>query len=1144
MVDLVAIGASGVNVYKRALATVSNNIANMGTEGYSRQVTDIRQNTPTAAGKSTIGNGAYFDKVSRQYDEFLEASLQQATSDLESQGATVEFAKRLLDLIGDEKIGATSALTKFFGSAKALSTDAASLALRNAMLRDADELVSRFNGLSEQIDSLGDQAMSALEADIRALNGLSKQIASVNTNLLKKKLEVDQPPQLLDQRDQLLRDLSKFVGIKTQVDNQGLVSISLTQSLNKGLLVDGVQGYELALIQNNVKADGVSFEIKGGAENVALSGVLSGSVAGYTTFIDNTMSNLGQRLNEVVTVLVSEVNTVQTTGLDLRGDEGTILFELEPGIEIDKGASRGDFDVNPVIQDLNSVVNGSYAFTYEKANSSWIPGLGQALNSDVALGIPGVEFRIAGEPLDGDRFIVNIFDDAARGMRLAIDDGIKIAASSLLRVTPGVNNIGALESTVSFKKQPTSSLYLGAGPVTLGSPATEPVGVIQAGQSDIRVQVNPSNSSSISIDVLTKDGRHLIGEADTAGLTNVVSQSDFFDPNATYSDAYLNKSGSASNSYKHFEVGYGAFGQTNLVTQLSPFVGDVVTAPSTTDFSGGYLDFSVGLFNPDSRVSLTKDAAINTSSGAISIVGNAIYRGTGLASERLADIVYPQGPSSPNFDSLRVNFSNAVSGVDVSVLNFLATNLAISNGRDLTTSPYPVISRVSIEAVTESGAAQFQHVAEFDSDQLIRQGLVETSSLYRSELIGGDIPLFSGDGTVVVEANKLAINGTNLGELTVGASGIENYGRLSAVDIKSWVDAAGAANVNVSVSNEILIPTSSVSLTGSGLNINNVDITSLGTGTTTIFSDINDVVQSVNSQTALTGVGAAVGRNGEIRLSNTNGANIKIGSSVGPVASNLLGVSNGTFTGSYRIVQESQSNADLALKILSSGSAVDLNSVGLDTVVQIRGEIDEDLAVFIRGSGDSQVSTTQVSNGKTFVSGLRNRVFDIEFVSDTRYQITDRATSTVVADRTYAGEKLIEYQGIEIALESAATEGDLLTLDGNNTGPGQEFDAHGNNSNLMRILELESAGVVSGQSLTQAYLDLVGDVGNEATQAEISYEALGVLEEQAIEARDRVSGVSLDREAADLIRFQQAYQASAQVIQIATRIFDDILQIR
>ena len=205
MVDLVSIGASGVNVYKRALATVSNNIANMGTEGYSRQVTEIKQNAPTEAGKSTIGNGAYFNRVTRQYDEFLEASLQQATSEFEAQGATVEFARRLLDLIGSEKIGASAALTKFFASAKNLSTDPASPALRNAMLRDSDELVTRFNGLADQIDELSDQAYSALEADVKAINGLSGQIAAVNQNLLKKQNEADQPPQLLDLRDQLLR---------------------------------------------------------------------------------------------------------------------------------------------------------------------------------------------------------------------------------------------------------------------------------------------------------------------------------------------------------------------------------------------------------------------------------------------------------------------------------------------------------------------------------------------------------------------------------------------------------------------------------------------------------------------------------------------------------------------------------------------------------------------------------------------------------------------------------------------------------------------------------------------------------------------------------------------------------------------------
>ena len=122
---------------------------------------------------------------------------------------------------------------------------------------------------------------------------------------------------------------------------------------------------------------------------------------------------------------------------------------------------------------------------------------------------------------------------------------------------------------------------------------------------------------------------------------------------------------------------------------------------------------------------------------------------------------------------------------------------------------------------------------------------------------------------------------------------------------------------------------------------------------------------------------------------------------------------------------------------------------------------------------------------------------------------------------------------------------EAFVVDGNNAGPNQAFDAHGNNQNILRLARLQSDPVISGgNTLSQAYLQLVGDAGNKATQAEISAQATDVLKQQATEARDRVSGVSLDQEAADLIRFQQAYQASAQVMQVASTIFDAILQVR
>ena len=71
----------------------------------------------------------------------------------------------------------------------------------------------------------------------------------------------------------------------------------------------------------------------------------------------------------------------------------------------------------------------------------------------------------------------------------------------------------------------------------------------------------------------------------------------------------------------------------------------------------------------------------------------------------------------------------------------------------------------------------------------------------------------------------------------------------------------------------------------------------------------------------------------------------------------------------------------------------------------------------------------------------------------------------------------------------------------------------------------------------------MSSVGNIAQRALVAKDALTVVYDQALEARDTISGVSLDEEAASLIRYQQAYQASAKVMQTASTLFDAILRV-
>ena len=172
---------------------------------------------------------------------------------------------------------------------------------------------------------------------------------------------------------------------------------------------------------------------------------------------------------------------------------------------------------------------------------------------------------------------------------------------------------------------------------------------------------------------------------------------------------------------------------------------------------------------------------------------------------------------------------------------------------------------------------------------------------------------------------------------------------------------------------------------------------------------------------------------------------------------------------------------------------------------------------------------------------MRTQPLQIKFDTPTHYIITDVTTQTEVASRNFdptQTELFITYQGLKVGFSSPPKAGDLYTIDGNKDGTG-------NNENMLAIANLESKGVMGGNKTMGAYyIDHVNDMGNIARQAAISQSALQVVYDQAVTARDEVSGVSLDQEAADLIRFQQAYQAAAKILQVASQLFDSVLQVR
>jgi flagellar hook-associated protein 1 FlgK len=143
-------------------------------------------------------------------------------------------------------------------------------------------------------------------------------------------------------------------------------------------------------------------------------------------------------------------------------------------------------------------------------------------------------------------------------------------------------------------------------------------------------------------------------------------------------------------------------------------------------------------------------------------------------------------------------------------------------------------------------------------------------------------------------------------------------------------------------------------------------------------------------------------------------------------------------------------------------------------------------------------------------------------------------------NRTNAGAELtrITYNGISIDISGTPANGDTFTIGTNANGVSDS-------RNALKLAALQTQNTMQGGNATYqaTYASLVSGVGSATSQVKSSDASLNALLKQNESARSSVSGVNLDEEAANLVRYQQAYQASAKSFDIASKLFDTLLSI-
>lgn len=187
----------------------------------------------------------------------------------------------------------------------------------------------------------------------------------------------------------------------------------------------------------------------------------------------------------------------------------------------------------------------------------------------------------------------------------------------------------------------------------------------------------------------------------------------------------------------------------------------------------------------------------------------------------------------------------------------------------------------------------------------------------------------------------------------------------------------------------------------------------------------------------------------------------------------------------------------------------------------------------LQNIGESRISDAQVIDAEAISLTVP---IDIRFSSSSRYDLVDATTGTVVSgNNIYVEGQDIDFNGWRVSISGNAIAGDT-----HNIAPSS--NAKGNNGNGLSLSALQNATNIDGiQSFNDAYGAMVSRVGSQTSTAASLTESLESLRSNAVDRQQASQGVNLDEEAINLTRYQQAYQASAQIISTADEMFQTIL---
>lgn len=514
MSNLFNLGRTGLIAAQAGLNTTGHNVANVHTPGFSRQQVVISTAGGQGGSSGYFGSGVQVDSVRRIYDGFLTQQLNASTAAsgaLSSYSAQVD---RINNLLADNTVGISPALSRFFEGVNAVASNPADAAARQEMLGRAESLVSQLQTanqfLAEQQLSVNQQ----IDTNVKQINSYAERISNLNQAIVTARASVSGqvPNDLLDQRDQLVTELNELIAVTVITDGD---SINLAVGNGQTILA-GTQVFPLKAVQSDsdpsrtavayTTGDGTPVELK---DQVLKGGMLGGLLQFRSETLDTTQNQLGR----IAISLAHAFNEVHKQGGDLAGEQGEDFFSLQPLVAMKNAANTGTASFTLEITDASKLSTDDYVLTYDQPNGVYhlTTQKGRSLGSytvsqlEAGHSFEGLTLTLGAgaTSADKDSFVLQPTRHGARDLAVAISDPAKIAASAYDAGDPAVGGSANGENALKLAALQTAK--------TMGGLGSEAAGVgtmsITEGYSQIvnhiGVQAQAIQSASKAQDTLT-----------------------------------------------------------------------------------------------------------------------------------------------------------------------------------------------------------------------------------------------------------------------------------------------------------------------------------------------------------------------------------------------------------------------------------------------------------------------------------------------------------------------------------------------------------------------------------------------------------------------------------------------------------------